>query len=178
VEPEEERAVRPELVALLGDAVAGGASIGFLPPLDEEEARRYWGAVFAEVARQACVLLVARDAGGRIVGTVQLALAAFPNARHRAEVRKLLVLRSERGRGMGRALMLAVERVAHGCGRSLLVLDTREGDVAERLYRALGYQEAGVIPLYARNAAGGLDGTVVFYKMLEVLDAGEEEVEC
>ena len=73
--------------------------------------------------------------------------------------------------------MRAVEEVVRECGRSLLVLDTRQGDVAERLYRALGYQEAGVIPLYARNAAGTLDSTVVFYKVLAAPNQSEREVE-
>jgi GNAT superfamily N-acetyltransferase len=162
---EEARTALPELTDLLRDTVEGGASIGFLPPMSEEEARRYWSEVSQDVARETCVLLVARD-GGRIVGTVQLALETKPNAAHRAEVRKLLVMRSERRRGTGRALMGAVERAAHDYGRTLLVLDTRQGDDAERLYSALGYQEAGVIPAFARNAAGTLDSTVVFYKLL------------
>ncbi len=46
-----------------------------------------------------------------------------------------------------------------------------QGTVAEQLYRKPGYHEAGVIPLYVRNAAGAFEGTVVFYKALERIGA-------
>ena len=64
--------------------------------------------------------------------------------------------------------MAAVEEEALRQGLSLLVLDTRQGDVAERLYRRLGWQEAGVVPRYARGADGDLHATVFFYKELMV----------
>ena len=35
------------LVELIVDAVASGASIGFMPPLEEEQARGYWREVIA-----------------------------------------------------------------------------------------------------------------------------------
>lgn len=165
VSPEEEPVVLPQLIHLLQDTVARGASVGFLPPLNAEDADHYWRTVFQDVARDTCVLLVARDAG-RIVGSVQLALATKPNAKHRAEVQKLFVLSSQRRRGIGRVLMQVAEQVARDCERTLLVLDTRQGDSAEQLYRALGYCEVGIIPAYARNANGTLDGTVIFYKTL------------
>ena len=106
-----------------------------------------------------------RDA--RLVGTVQLAPAGKPNARHRAEVQKLLVLQTHRGQGIGKDLMRTVEAKALQLGRSLLVLDTRQGDPAETLYARLGYVKAGVIPDYARApASDGLDPTVIFYKRI------------
>src|SRR5258708_14737711 len=169
VTTEEEPAVVPHLIHLLQDAVASGASVGFLPPLSTEDAQQYWSTVFVEVAQDTCVLLVAREAG-QIVGSVQLALATKPNARHRAEVQKLFVLSSQRRRGIGRALMQAVEQVARSDGRTLLVLDTRQGDSAEQLYRTLGYCEVGVIPAYARGASGTLDSTVIFYKTLPLVE--------
>ncbi|HLI91924.1 MAG TPA: GNAT family N-acetyltransferase [Ktedonobacteraceae bacterium] len=162
---EEGQTILPELIYLLQDTVASGASVGFLPPLSGEDARQYWNAVLQKVAQDMCVLLVARDAG-HIVGSVQLALATQQNAQHRAEVQKLFVLQSQRRRGIGRALMQEIEQAARECGRTLLVLDTRQGDAAEQLYRSLEYREAGVIPMYARSATGTLDGTVFFYKML------------
>ncbi len=165
VRPGTEQALEAELIHLLQDAVHSGASIGFLPPLSEEEARHYWQSVFEEMADGSHVLLVARQAG-HVVGSVQLALAKKANARHRAEVQKLFVLQSQRRRGIGRALMEAVEQVARAHKRTLLVLDTRQGDSAEKLYRSLGYAEAGVIPQYARGATGALEATVIFYKDL------------
>lgn len=155
----------PELVALLRDAVDGGASVGFLPPLVEEEAHDYWRKVLGDLRAGTRRLLVVR-LNGAIAGSVQLALAAFPNGRHRAEVAKLLVLRAERRQGIGRALLAAVEYEARAAGRRLLVLDTRRGDPAEALYRSHGYVKAGVIPRYVLGPNGTFDDTVVYYHWL------------
>src|SRR5688500_3311199 len=87
-----------DLANLLGDAVESGASVGFMQPVDGAEMANFWRGIFADAAVGKRVVLAARSAG-RIVGTVQLELAGKPNSRHRAEVQKLLVLRSHRGRG-------------------------------------------------------------------------------
>ena len=76
---------------------------------------------------------------------------------------------AQRGQGIGRRLMEAVEAAAREAGRTLLVLDTRQGDVAEGLYARHGYVRAGAIPMYARSADGTLDATVIFYRLLEQL---------
>lgn len=157
------RQALPGLVRLLRDAVESGASLGFLPPLSTEAARTYWQDVIGEVASDRRVLLVATEAA-EIVGSVQLERAAKPNARHRAEVQRLMVHTRMRGRGIGRALMTEVERAARDQRRSLLVLDTRKGDVAERLYLALRYVPVGVIPAYTRDADGTPHDTIYFYR--------------
>jgi acetyltransferase len=151
------------LTGLLADAVDSGASVGFIAPLKEMDARAYWEGVRGEMA-QGLVLLAAHE-GGRLVGSVQLAPASKANARHRAEVQKLLVLREFRGRGIGRVLMQRIEDEARALGRWLLVLDTAT-DAAERLYRRLGYERAGAIPDFAESSAGGFDATVLYYKRL------------
>lgn len=155
-----------DLIGLLQDTVAGDASIGFLEPPSNEVAEEYWHHVIDNVAGGACLLLVARKAND-IVGAVQLALEVRPNGSHRAEVQKLMVLQSERRQGIGKRLMQAVDDVARRHGRALLVLDTRQGDAAEQLYRQLGYIEAGVIPQYALSSAGTLDATIYFYRLLQ-----------
>jgi len=151
------------LVALLMDAVEGGASVGFLAPLKRDEALAYWRGVRAEMDDG--LLVLAAFEGSRLVGSVQLAPARKRNARHRAEVQKLLVLRECRSRGVGEALMQAIEDEARRLGRWLLVLDTATS-AAERLYRRLGYQRAGAIPEFAESPAGGFDATVLYYKRL------------
>jgi len=158
-------AERAALAELLRDAVDGGASVGFLPPLAPAEAAAYWDGVIASLGAGRA-LLVAREQG-RVVGSVQLELVGKPNGSHRAEVQKLLVHSSARRRGVGAALMAAVEAAARGRGRALLVLDTLAGDNAERLYRRIGYQEAGRIPGFARGADGGLHATVLFFRQLD-----------
>jgi acetyltransferase len=158
-------ALLAELIGLLQDSVASGASIGFLPPLGNDEARGYWDGAIEDLARGALVLLVARQ-GGAVVGTVQLALAQRPNGRHRAEVQKLLVHTRARRQGIGQALLAAADAAARQAGRTLLVLDTRAGDPSEQLYLKHGYTRVGAIPQYARSASGELHATAIFYKLL------------
>ena len=109
-------------------------------------------------------LLVAEDAAGTIVGTVQVILAQPDNQPHRADVAKMLVHRSARRHGLGAALMQAAEQVAAAHGKTLLVLDTVTGGAAERLYARLGWQRCGVIPGYALWPRGGLCATTVLFK--------------
>jgi acetyltransferase len=157
---------RPALVELLQDAVASGASVGFLPPLDGAEAGAYWDGVATGLAEGTRVLVAAVDPALGLVGAAQLELATRPNGRHRAEVTKVMVDRRARRRGIGRALMLAIEAEARRHGRTTLVLDTRQGDPSEALYRGLGWTFAGAIPRYARSAGGRLDATALYYKLL------------
>jgi acetyltransferase len=104
-------AMLEDLTQLLQDAVESGASVGFLPPLDAATARTYWVQTIDEVQHEARLLWVACQ-DSDIVGTVQLALAPQPNARHRAEVQKLMVHTRQRRQGLGQALMRAVEVAA------------------------------------------------------------------
>ena len=153
------------LSLLLQDAVEGGASVGFMLPTRVPELTGFWQDVFAEVRGGKRVVIVARSAG-RIVGTVQLALAGKPNSRHRAELQKLLVMRTHRGQGMGCALIEAAEGAARAHGRTLLVLDTSATGNALGVYRRCGYIRAGVIPRYARDPDGPLIDTEFYYKEL------------
>jgi ribosomal protein S18 acetylase RimI-like enzyme len=156
---------RNALIALLTDALDSAASVGFLPPLQMQAARDYWIGVEQAIEAGERKLIALRTAGV-LAGTVQLQRAGMPNGRHRGEVMKLMVHRTFRGRGYARILMAAMEAEARRQGLELLVLDTRHGDAAERLYRSLGWQDAGVIPGYARGADGELHSTVFFYKQL------------
>lgn len=153
------------LCALLRDAVEGGASVGYLVPVRDAELHAFWADAFAEVRAGRRVVLVARDAG-RIVGSAQLGLATKPNSRHRAEVQKVLVLRSHRARGLGTALLQALEPAARALGRTLLVLDTSATGGALGLYSRCGYTRAGLIPRFAADPDGSLIDTVLFYKEL------------
>lgn len=163
---DEVAALLPALRDLLQDAVASGASVGFLPPLGDAEADAYWLGVVAALREGSRLLLVARDHAGTPVGTVQLDLPTRANGLHRAEVSKLLVHRRARRQGLGRALMLALEGAARDLGRSTLLLDTRDGDPSCRLYEGLGFARVGVVPQYARSADGTLHATAFYYKLL------------
>ena len=158
-------AVRGRLGELLIDSVANGASVGFLAPLSPEHAAAYWAKVAKAVAEGSRILLVATGPDGTVEGTVQLDCDTMPNQPHRATLMKLLVHSSARRRGIGEALMEAIEREALAAGRWLLTLDTAT-DAAERLYLRRGWTPAGAIPKYAMNPDASLTATVFYWKEL------------
>ncbi len=155
------------LAELLHVCVHAGASINFVLPFTMAEARDFWRVKVAPGLAAGTRHLIVAHMDGELVGSVQLALDMPPNQRHRCEASKLLVHPDARRQGVGRKLMVALERVAKSEGRSLITLDTRRGDGAEPLYRGLGYQIAGIIPRYARAPdADRLDDTVIMFKEL------------
>ncbi len=154
-----------DLSAILVDAVRSGASVGFVEPFTLDDARAWWRSLAAEVKAGRVIVLLAR-VDGRAVGTAQLRLTQLPNARHRAEVAKVLVHREARRMGLGSALMNAVEGTARHRRRTLLVLDTIAGSDAVRLYERLGWTRAGEIPRYAAFPDGSLAPTVIYFKDL------------
>jgi GNAT superfamily N-acetyltransferase len=154
-----------QLAGVLMDCVEGGASVGFMHPLELCKAEAFFRRLGGDVAAGARILLVAEDDTG-IVGTVQVVLAQPDNQPHRGDITKMLVHRRARRRGTGFELMQAAEAHARASGKSLLVLDTVTGSDAERLYRRLGWILAGVIPDYALFPRGGLTSTSVYYRQL------------
>ncbi|MGF1665185.1 MAG: GNAT family N-acetyltransferase [Acidimicrobiia bacterium] len=150
------------LAEVLVDCVAAGASVSFMWPFMLEQALAYWATVADEVAAGRRMLLVAEDEEG-VVGTVQLVPAQPDNQPHRADVGKLLVHRRGRRRGVGAALMRAVDVVAHQAGKTVLVLDTADPG-AERLYLRLGWQRVGVVPDFAMLPDGGMCATTILWK--------------
>jgi ribosomal protein S18 acetylase RimI-like enzyme len=157
------RAELDELAAVLVDCVGGGASVSYMAPFSQADARDAFGGFVDEVAQGRRLLLAAYDAG-RLVGTVQVILALPPNQPHRGEIAKLLVHRAARKRGIASRLMEAAEVEARAEGKTLLVLDTVTGDAAERLYERLGWTKVGVIPGYALYPDGRPCATTVFWK--------------
>lgn len=162
--PDEAQAMLPQLLELLRDAVNGGASVGFLPPLSDTEGTAYWNKMVSELRQGGRVMWVALHQG-ELQGSVQLSLAAYPNSTHRAEVQKLLVFSHARNRGWAKQLMQALEGYAQSQGRTLLILDTLQGHLAESLYRKWGWSEVGAVPNFAK-VPGGKAPTVFFYKEL------------
>ena len=153
-----------DLTDLLVEAVNSGASVSFMAPLPAGDAEAWWRRTIAKIDDGAIVLVARDDAG--IAGSVQVHPAWAPNQPHRADIAKLIVRERARGRRLGTRLMLGAEDAARARGLTLLVLDTVPGSVAERLYRGMGWIEAGTIPGYALDPYGALCDTVVFYKEL------------
>jgi GNAT superfamily N-acetyltransferase len=155
-----------QLAAILLDCVEGGASVNFMSSFSHDQAMAFFRKVSGSVAAGDTVLLAAR-LDGRIVGTVQLGLDTPPNQQHRADIKKMLVHRSARGRGIGAALMVEVEKEARRRDRWLLVLDTVPDENGHRLYLREGWQQAGIVPDYALFPDGRLFDAAIMWKRLD-----------
>jgi GNAT superfamily N-acetyltransferase len=151
------------LAEVLVDCVAGGASVNFMASFTQSDGETFFARVAGEVAGGQTLLFAAR-VDGRILGTVQLGLDTPPNQPHRADIKKMLVHRAARRRGVGAALLAAAEQAAARRGRSVLVLDTVTGGDGERLYQRAGWTRVGEIPDYALFPDGRLCSTTVFWK--------------
>src|SRR5271165_5491479 len=90
---EEGRQYLADLVEVLVDCVQGGASVGFMASITRPEAKSFFEKVLDGVQREERILLAAFS-DSQLVGTVQIIVASYPNQPHRADVAKLLVLRS------------------------------------------------------------------------------------
>ncbi len=160
------RTYQTDLIELLCDSVDGGASVGFLSPMDRTAAESFWQSVKESVKNGSTTLLAALD-DGRLVGSVQLISSWKPNSPHRADVAKLLVHSDYRRRGIASLLMQQLETVALEYGFWLLVLDTELNSGAETLYKKIGFTRLGEIPEYVLSNDGkGYVATVYFYKKL------------
>jgi GNAT superfamily N-acetyltransferase len=133
---------------ILIDCVEGGASVSFMKPVGRQKADAFWRGIEDRVAAGAADLLLAL-LDGDPVGTAQLNMALPENHPHRADVAKVLVHRRARNRGIGQALMAAVEERARAAGKTLLVLDTLTGGAGERLYTRMNWVRVGRVPGYA-----------------------------
>ncbi|MGW7610827.1 N-acetyltransferase family protein [Streptomyces sp. NPDC054766] len=163
--PAELHRVVDELADLLTDTVDGGASIGFLAPLDRTAAVAWWRERADAVSAGHLTVWVAHS-DDRLLGTVALAFPDRPNSRHRAELVELMVHRDGRGQGLGRTLLATAETEAAAAGGTLLHLDTETDSPAESLYLSAGWTRLGAIPDYAATPSGEPRPTTIFYKQL------------
>ena len=124
----------PEIVALLADDAIGAGREG---AADDA----YYAAFDLIAADERNRLLVA-EAGGRIVGTLQL--TTIPGlSRHgmlRGQIEAVRVASGQRGNGLGRRMIERAIEVAReqGCGLVQLTSDKRRPD-AVRFYQSLGF---------------------------------------
>lgn len=103
------------------------------PPLTAAEAGEI-------VASPATTLLVARGDGGRIVGSLTLALFRIPTG-VRAWIEDVIVDEGARGAGVGEALSrAALERAGAAGARSVDLTSRPSREAANRLYRRLGFE--------------------------------------
>lgn len=157
--------IRAALCEMLIEAVANGALVSFLHPVEPDAADSFWAASLAAAAKGERVVLGAFD-GDILVGTFTLVLDCPPNQPHRADLAKLIIRMTHRNRGIGKALMLEAERIAIERGKTLLVLDTAVDGGASPMYEGIGYKLAGIIPDYAMKPHGGMTGVKIYWKRI------------
>lgn len=156
-----------ELADILTQSVEQGAAISFMQPISRDEAMDFWLRDVAPEVEAGHRALFAAEVDGVVIGTVQLITSLPPNQPHRCEVAKMIVHPAARRQGLARALMQAALQHAGQIGKTMVTLDTRTGDSAERLYASLGFERAGVIPDFAWNPDGrALHATTYMFRRL------------
>ncbi|KAJ3869403.1 acyl-CoA N-acyltransferase [Lentinula novae-zelandiae] len=183
------RSIVPQLATLLKSCIDANITMNFIQPFSIEDALAFWLSAEENVVQKKQFIIIAQESQESsedeadvndsrharhvqrgppfILGCVILYLAQLPNAKHRAEVGKLIVGREHRKRGIGKMLLDRMEDEARKHGRKILVLDTETGSGAELFYERVGYSKAGVIP-DATLAPDGKQYTsyTYFYKRL------------
>ncbi|KAH7165496.1 acyl-CoA N-acyltransferase [Dactylonectria macrodidyma] len=166
----------PYLAAIHASCITHDRTIAtFLPPLSHEKLLAWWKERIAEVndgKRLIFILLNESEPGSRakgadVMGVVMLAMPYSETRPFRGSVEKLLVHKNFRGRGGARTLLGSLEVEAVKRGRSMLLLDTESGSVAEEVFRKFGYVELGQIPKYGLSPTGELKDGTFFYKHLQ-----------
>lgn len=162
----------PALRSLLQECVNDDpnmSSLGFLAPLTANTADEYWLSLEDSITgpKPITVLFIA-EAEGQILATAQVARMTKETHDFRGEVRKLLVRTSTRGSGLGRRMMVELERVAvEEMKLDTLSLDTDARTPARGFYQKLGWNEWGIFPQFAKSATGERHDCAFFYKRLD-----------
>jgi len=141
--------------------LTGLASFEDDPPDEDEMRRRY-----ADVRGRGLPWLIACDPGGPVLGYAYAA-PYRPRAAYRFAVEDSIYVTPEAaGRGIGRALLAALEAAAVDRGVSLLLVDLPSGSAAEQMCRRSGFRLVGQVPGFTRSASGSFDPVSIYYRQL------------
>jgi GNAT superfamily N-acetyltransferase len=128
----------PTIVALLADDPIGSGRESVGVHLDP-----CYGAAFAAIERDPNQLVAVAERGGNVIGVLQLSFIPGLTRRGmwRGQIEGVRVAASERGAGIGRAMLLwgIEECKKRGCGLIQLTSDKRRSD-AHAFYEALGFR--------------------------------------
>jgi GNAT superfamily N-acetyltransferase len=153
------------LAEILRACVEEGATISFLPPMPLEKARAFWHRCAADVGAGRRVIVAGwRDGVLAAAGMLDIAMA--DNQPHVAEVQKVMADPAMRRTGLARQVLRGLEDAARRSGKTMMILDTREGAGGDALYRSEGWQEYGRLPNHAIDAQGAPIVTAFLYKSL------------
>jgi ribosomal protein S18 acetylase RimI-like enzyme len=139
------------IVSLVNCAARDGGTLGYLEPLQEEEAARLVLNLQRRIVIGESRVLLGR-AGRTPAFLAILTRNSMPTCRHRAELSKGVVDPRFRGRGLVQLGFRAIVEMAEELGIQQLVLDVREGTRAHALWRRYGFTTYGVLDDYARVA--------------------------
>ncbi|KAG5982637.1 hypothetical protein E4U55_001617 [Claviceps digitariae] len=173
--PKQHAHLTPYLAALHASCITHDRTMAtFLPPLSHEKLLAWWKERIAEVNDgKRHIWMLVREVDGRggvqgtgIMGVVMLVTVYSETGAFRGYVEKLLVHRSFRSRGGGRALMDRLEGEALSMGRSMLLLHAESDSLAETICKKLGFVESGRVPAYGMSPTGELRDATFLYKRL------------
>ncbi len=140
-------ALRDGILDLWADVTNAGGAVGFVPPVDRERIRPELVRQFVAMAEERSRLLVGHDEDGRVAATAFLTLNSHCLMTHWLWLYTVMVHPRHQGKGYGRDLMAAAERVARGIdGIEAVRLTCRGGLGLERFYASCGYKEVGRVP--------------------------------
>jgi GNAT superfamily N-acetyltransferase len=144
-----------------------GGAVGFpWPPIARGEVVEAVDRLFDDVAGGGTSVLVAEDDTG-VAGWVAVVRNEHPLTRHWGSVQRLQTHPRARGRGIGRALLAEVERLAREeLGLERLHLEVRGGMGLEAFYRHVGWREVGRWPRALHLAADDVRDEVLFDREL------------
>jgi ribosomal protein S18 acetylase RimI-like enzyme len=147
--------------------------IGFPRALPGDQPTDYLEELRADLNAGRKRILLGRSPDRTLIAMAILRRSLMPNCRHVGEISKCVIHPSCRGRGV---LTQGVRHLLEYCRIAeidVLTLDVRKGTRAEGLWRALGFQQFGELPDYARTEAGTHAGVYLWAPVRVLLDAAQ-----
>jgi GNAT superfamily N-acetyltransferase len=153
LDPDLDEELSDRLLTIWTDVSNAGGSVGFVPPVTEDEVRPVAEQAFKKVRSGEHRILVGYRRN-EPVGFLFLEQRPGPLFKHFATVKRLQVHPSFQRRGIGGALLGAAEDAARGLGLEQLHLTVRGGTGTESFYEARGYELKARIPGLIKVARG------------------------
>ncbi|HVC56727.1 MAG TPA: GNAT family N-acetyltransferase [Stellaceae bacterium] len=147
-------------------AIGEGGGFGWLKVPARQVLENYWKGVLVVPDRR----LVVGRLDGVIAGSAQLSRAPRNNEAQAfaGTLAGAFVAPWARGRGIGRRIVMDIERLARELGLVVLNLDLRDTqEAAIGLYEGLGYRRWGTHPCYAQ-VEGRIVAGYYYFKRLDV----------